>query len=195
MQHQTPPLAGQMDLTRRSVLKLGLAGTVVLGGVGLAGSLAGCGAREQAAAQGFHFLRDADVLLFRALTPVVLGDALPTDAVTREARIAETLRRIDIGGLLAYAPAQTELYKLFDLLHLRVTRWLTTGVAAPWDKASAEDITCFLERWRDSSVSAFNAGYRFLTKLVAASYYGIPETFPQSGYPGPLEWVYKAVNS
>ncbi len=195
MQHPTLPVAGDIDLTRRSFLKLGLAGSVVLGGVSLTATLTGCGAREQAVAQGFGFLRDADVVLFRALTPVVLGEALPADSARREALIAETLKRVDIAGLLVYAPAQAELYKLFDLLHLRVTRWLTTGVSAPWDKASAEDITCFLERWRDSSISAFNAGYRFLTKLVATSYFGIPETFPLSGYPGPLEWVYKAVNT
>ncbi len=195
MQVSSAPSCGDVDLTRRSVLKLGVAGSVALSTVSLTATLAGCGAREQAAAQGFGFLRDADVVLFRALTPVVLGDALSADAVTRDARVTETLKRLDIGGMLVYAPAQAELYKLFDLLHLRLTRWLTTGVSAPWDKASPEDINRFLERWRDSSIGAFNAGYRFLTKLVAASYYGIPETFPQSGYPGPLEWVHKAVNS
>lgn len=187
-------LQSEMALTRRSVLKLGLAGSALLGGAGLAGTLAGCGAREQAIAQGYLFLRDADIELFRALTPVVLGEALP-QGERREPLIAETLKRIDGGGALVYAPAQKELYKLFDLLHMRVTRWLTTGVAAPWREASAEDIQKFLERWRDSSVTAFNGGYRFLTKLVAASYYGIPETFVLSGYPGPLDWVYRAVNS
>ncbi len=188
-------LEADLTLTRRSVLKLGVAGSAVLGGVGLTATLVGCGAREQAAAQGYGFLRDADLVLFRALTPVVLADALPAEGEQREALITETLKRIDIGGVLVYAPAQKELYKLFDLLHMRFTRWLTTGISAPWNQATPAEINRFLERWRDSSVTAFNGGYRFLTKLVAASYYGIPETFPLSGYPGPLDWVYKAVNS
>lgn len=188
-------LQSDLELTRRSVLKLGLAGSVVLGGVGIAGTLAGCGAREQAVAQGYGFLRDADLVLFRALTPVVLGDALPAEGAKREALLGETLKRIDIGGALVYAPAQKELYKLFDLLHMRLTRWLTTGISAPWSEATPEEIHRFLERWRDSSITAFNGGYRFLSKMVAASFYGIPETFPLSGYPGPLDWVYKAVNS
>lgn len=185
----------ELVLSRRSLLKLGVAGSVVLGTTSLVGGLAGCGKREQAIAQGFTFLRDADVVLFRALTPVVLGSALPTDAAAAAARTAEVLKRIDIAGLLLGPPSQIEVYKLFDLLHMRVTRWLTTGVGAPWNEASAEDITNFLERWRGSSISLFNAGYRLLTKLVAASYYGIPETFEMAGYPGPLDYVYKAVNS
>lgn len=183
------------DLTRRSFLKLGVAGGVALGTTSLVAGLAGCGKREEAIAQGFAFLRDADVALFRALTPVVLGDALPTDATRRESLTAEILRRIDGACFLLEPNAQGEVLKLFDLLHMRVTRWLTTGVSAPWAEASADDITRFLERWRDSSIGAFNAGYRLLTKLVAASYYAIPATWTLSGYPGPLEAVYKLVNA
>lgn len=183
------------DLTRRSVLKLGVAGGVALGTTSLVAGLAGCGRREQAIAQGFAFLRDADVVLFRALTPVVLGDALPADAAVRELLVAETLKRIDDACFLLEPNAQAEVIKLFDLLHMRVTRWLTTGVGAPWAEAEAADIEHFLERWRGSSIGAFNAGYRLLTKLVAASYYAIPSSRTLSGYPGPLEAVYQLVNA
>jgi hypothetical protein len=183
------------DLTRRSLLKLGVAGGVALGTTSLMAGLAGCGKREQAIAQGFAFLRDADVVLFRALTPIVLGDALPAEAALREPRIAETLKRLDGACFLLEPNAQGEVLKLFDLLHMRVTRWLTTGVSAPWAEAEAADIEHFLERWRDSSIGPFNAGYRLLTKLVAASYYAIPETWPLSGYPGPLAAVYMLVNA
>jgi hypothetical protein len=185
----------QFDLTRRSLLKLGVAGGVVLGTTSLVAGLAGCGKREQAIAQGFAFLRDADVVMFRALTPVVLGDALPAEPALRESRIVETLKRLDGACFLLEPHAQGEILKLFDLLHLRVTRWLTTGVSAPWAEAETADIVSFLERWRDSSVGTFNAGYRLLTKLVAASYYAIPETWPLSGYPGPLAAVHMLVNA
>jgi hypothetical protein len=183
-----------LDLSRRSFLKLGLAGSVALGTTSLVAGLAGCGKREQAIAQGFAFLRDADVALFRALTPVILGDALP-EGERREPLVAETLTRLDGACFLLEPNGQAGLVKLFDLLHLRVTRWLTTGVSAPWAEAEAAEIEQFLERWRGSSIEAFNGGYRFLTKLVTASYYAIPETWPLSGYPGPLEAVYKLVNA
>ncbi len=183
------------DLTRRSFLKLSVAGGVALGTTSLVAGLAGCGKREQAIAQGFAFLRDDDLVLFRALTPVVLGDALPADAIRREALTAEILKRVDGACFMLEPSAQAEVIKLFDLLHMRVTRWLTTGVGAPWAEADAADIERFLERWRGSSIGAFNAGYRLLTKLVSASFYGIPETWALAGYPGPLEAVYKLVNA
>jgi hypothetical protein len=189
------PTTDDLELSRRSFLKLGLAGSVALGTTSLVAGLAGCGRREQAVAQGFRFLRDADVELFRALTPVVLGDALPQDAVIHDPLVAETLMRLDGACFLLEPHAQAELVKLFDLLHLRITRWLTTGVSSPWSVAEAADVECFLERWRDSSIGVFNAGFRILTKLVAASYYAIPATWSLSGYPGPLAAVYNLVNA
>lgn len=195
---QTHPNPGELvtslDLSRRSFLKLGVAGSVVLGGTSLVAGLAGCGKREEAIAQGFAFLRDADVEMFRALAPVILGDALPAGE-RREPLIAETLRLLDGACFVLEPNGQAGLIKLFDLLHMRVTRWLTTGVSAPWAEAEAADIEQFLERWRGSSIEAFNGGYRFLTKLVAASFYAIPETWPLAGYPGPLKAVYQLVNA
>jgi hypothetical protein len=197
MQAQPGPAAlnSEPGLSRRSFLKLGVAGGVALGTTSLVANLAGCGRREQAVAQGFRFLRDADVELFRALAPVALGDALPGDAAVRDPLLAETLARLDGACFLLQPSAQAELVKLFDLLHLRITRWLTTGVGARWAEAEAADIECFLNRWRDSSIGIFNAGYRILTKLVVASFYAIPATWPLSGYPGPLAAVYNLVNS
>lgn len=189
-----PGAAPGAALSRRSFLKLGVAGSLALGSVGLAAGLAGCGRREQAAAQGLRFLRDADVALFRALVPVILGDALPADPAAREARIAETLRGVDAAGDALDPPARRELHKLFDLLHLRVTRWLTTGVAESWERAAPEAVARFLARWRDSSIGAFNLGFRVLLKLVVASFYAIPAAWPLAGYPGPLGWVHRAVN-
>lgn len=197
MQNTTAPdgACADFDLTRRSFLKLGVAGGVALGTTSLVAGLAGCGRREQAIAEGFLFLRDADVTLFRALTPVVLGEALPVEVAAREPLVADVLKRIDGACFLLEPNAQGEVIKLFDLLHLRPTRWLTTGVGAPWAQADAGEIARFLERWRGSSIGAFNAGYRLLTKLVSASYYAIPSTWKLSGYPGPLEAVYKLVNA
>lgn len=179
-----------LSLDRRNFLKLGLAGSAALTTVSLTATLTGCGAREQALAQGYRFLRDADLTLFRALTPVVL-EGITVDAAT----MTECLKRLDDMGALAGTPAQAEIYKLFDLLHLGFTRWLTTGVRASWIEASPEEIKRFLERWRTSSVGAFNAGYRLLVKMVAVPYYTQPIGSKQAGYPGPLDWVYKAVNA
>jgi hypothetical protein len=184
-----------LDRGRRSFLKLGVAGTLALGTVGLGAGLAGCHRREEAVAQGYLFLRDADLALFRALIPVVTQGTLPVEAAAREARSVEILRRVDAGCWHLNAPAQGEVKKLFDVLNMGITRRLAAGVSTSWDKASADEVAAFLERWRGSSIGLFNAGYRALVKLIAVSNYGIPEVWPSTGYPGPLAWMYKAINS
>ena len=183
------------DEARRSFLELGLAGTVALSTVSLSAGLVGCHRVEEATAAGFDALRDADLVLMRALMPVILAGALPNEAALREAQIAEVLMRLDYGLQRVGTPTIKELRKLFDLLNFPITRRLAAGLPVKWQAASAEQIEAFLQRWRNSSVGAFNAGYRALTKLITVTYYQIPATWPQSGYPGPLAWVYKSVNS
>lgn len=183
------------SVDRRNFLKLGLTGTVVLGTAGVAGSLAGCGAREEAAASGLRILRDADVAFFRALIPVMLDGTLPEGETARGAAVTEVLRRIDDTLARLGAPAQAQLRQLFDLLHLRPTRWLTTGVGAPWAQASAAEISGFLERWRNSSVGLLNTGYNVLNKLCCISWFSQREAWTAAGYPGPLAWAYQTLNS
>lgn len=187
--------AEDLHLSRRSLLKLGLAGSVVLGAAGLGAGLSGCHRREESAAQGHAFLHDADLHLFRALIPAVTAGTLPSEAAAREARMLEILRRIDGGCMLLGAPAQKELRKLFDLLNFGVTRRLAAGVSTPWSEVGVADADAFLNRWHDSRIGLFNAGYRVLVKLVAVSNYGIPAVWASAGYPGPLDYMYKAVNS
>ncbi len=182
-------------VSRRSFLKLGLAGTATLGLAGLGGSLAGCGKREEAAAAGLHYLRDADVALFRALAPVALKGSLSAETTKREVQLATIVRGIDEAGRRLGPPAQRELHKLLDLLHLRPTRWLTTGVGAPWPQASETEIAAFLARWESSSVGLFNAGYAVLMKLCCAGFFGQPDGWAVAGYPGPLAWAYQSLNS
>lgn len=186
-----PDMATTLD--RRGFLKLGVAGSVVLGVAGFGGSLAGCGQRERSAAAGLHYLRDADVSLLRAVAPVMLKGLL-AEGMEREKQLAEVLRRIDDAGRCAGPPAQRELTQLFDLLHLRPTRWLTTGIGAPWAQADAAEIEQFLRRWRRSSVGLFNAGYNALNKLCCVGYFGQPAGWTQTGYPGPPAWAYQSLN-
>lgn len=187
--------ADALLLSRRSLLRLGVIGTVALTSTSLVASLSGCSSRKEASAKGFSFLRDADTRLFKALIPVVLGDVIKTGDSHYQALEIHVLKNVD--GALANlgAPAQGELLKLFDLLHMRATRWLTTGVWADWHQASADDMQSFLKRWQNSSVGPFNAGYRVMTKLVAVSYYSLNESWRFSGYPGPMPALYQAANA
>lgn len=179
----------EADLSRRDFLKMGLAGSAALTVAGVGATLAGCGRNEDAAAQGFRFLRDADLKLLRALVPVAL-EGRPDAAVALDG-----LPLLDGLLLRAGTPAQAEVRKLFDLLHLTPTRWLTTGIRKPWDEASPGEVRAFLERWRTSSIAPFNAGYRALVKLATVPYYAQPAGYRSAGYPGPLASMHSVVNA
>lgn len=177
-------------LNRRAFLKVGIAGAATLAVAGVGATLTGCTRREHAAAQGYRFLRDADVALLRALMPAVL-EGLPLDAQLADG----ALRGIDEQVARTEAAPRAQLAQLLDLLHFAPTRWLTTGVGSRWDRASPNEVRDFLERWRTSRVGMFNAGYNVLVRLVGLGYFGQPAGAAAAGYPGPLARVYQAVNA
>lgn len=185
---------GLKDPSRRRFLRVGLAGTAVLSTVGITAGVVGFKrVSSQDAATGYYFLRPSDVALFTALVPAVLGHALPQDD-SKTAVIEEVVKRIDDTCMRLGSPNQKELTQLFDLLSFAPSRRLAAGLKTPWESASVEEATAFLERWRNSSVSLFNAAYRVLIKLPANAYYAMPESFAASGYPGPLAHMYNAIN-
>lgn len=183
-----------LPLSRRSFLRLGVLGTTAVATTGVIGSLSGCSS-PSGSAPGFSFLRSGDLQLFTALIPVVLGDMVHSDSHNYQALAVNILKGVDGACANLGVKAQTEIHKLLDLLDGRITRWLTTGIYGDWNKVSPADMNHFLLRWRDSSISPFNAGYRVLSKLVAVSYFALPESRQQAGYPGPLAMMYQVVNS
>lgn len=184
----------KVAISRRSFLRFSALGTTAVATTGVVGSLSGC-SNPPNAAKGFSFLRDGDLQLFTALIPVVVGDVLQTESHNYQALVVNILRRVDGACAALGNHAQGEIHKLLDLLDGRITRWLTTGVSAKWPETKHEDVSHFLIRWRDSSISPFNAGYRVLSKLVAVSYYSLPESKIYSGYPGPMASMYQVVNA
>jgi hypothetical protein len=183
-----------LALSRRSFLRLGVVGTTAVAATGVVGSLAGCSS-PSTPASGFSFLRGGDLSLFTALIPVVLGDMVHHDDHNYQALVVNILKNVDGACANLGVKAQGEILKLLDLLDGRITRWLTTGIYGDWAKVSPADMNHFLMRWHDSSMSPFNAGYRVLSKLVAVSYFNLPESRQYAGYPGPLAMMYQAVNS
>lgn len=186
------PAAGPAVIGRRDFLKLSAGSAALLSAGALTAGLAGC-ARSEPPAPGYRTLRPGDVALFAALAPVMLGPAWP--AQDRERHRATLLQAID-GSCTLLAPAgQKMLRQLFDLLDGGLTRRLATGVSKPWAAASEAEIAHFLERWRDSSLGLFNAGYRGLNKLITGNWYALPTGLASTGYPGPWAPMYAAVNS
>lgn len=179
----------QMD--RRGFLRVGLLGTAALSTISLGAGLSGCAtapAGPVTTANGtthYHFLTADDLVLLRALVPVIVEPALPKDPQARHAAVESTIARMD-EGIYYFGPAnQRQLRQLFDLLNLGITRVTLARVWSSWDNASPETVNAFLNRWRDSSMGLFNKAYIGLTKLTNVAFYGYRDNWHLSGYPGP----------
>jgi len=184
----------ELGLSRRDFLKVGAGFSAALACAGALGALSGCGEAAKSPAENFGFLRESDVALFSALVPAVVIDLAQLSAGERDARLGDTLHKLDATCSALSLSNQQELRKLLDLLAIAPLRYLLAGVGA-WNGASVQTLQDFLARWRDSQFATLNAGGNVLVKLISTSYFVLPATWPASGYPGPLAHFYKAVNS
>jgi hypothetical protein len=164
--------------SRRTFLKVGLAGGVILAGARWLD-------RPQAVAAANHRFLDArGASAMAALVPVVLEGSLPKDAGARSRAIEEVVEGFDraVSGLSL--PVQKEVDELFTLLCFAPARLLFTGLWSPLEESSVDDIAAFLRRWRHSRFDIQRAGYQALTQLIQAAWYGNSASWAAIGYPG-----------
>ncbi|GAA3949489.1 hypothetical protein [Allohahella marinimesophila] len=118
---------------------------------------------------------------FRAASLAVLPELEQPDAETMD----NHLRQVDT-AFVAFGPVtQNEFAALLSLLTWAPTRMGVAGVWSDWETASPAEVDGFLSDWRNSSSTLLNAGYNGIVKIISTSYYGQPENFAKSGYPGP----------
>lgn len=173
-------------LSRRDFLRTGTLGGMLLATGSATAMLAGCAKPHPAA--NHAFLREQDIRVLTALIPVVLKGALP-EGEAQAAAVDNTLKSLDrfIGNTSPGAMAP--LYQLFDLLSLAPARVALCRLWPDWPDASEDELEAFLLRWRDSSVGLFRAGYAGLVKIITASWYLLPESWPATGYDAPVRIV------
>ncbi|MDH3200828.1 MAG: twin-arginine translocation signal domain-containing protein [Myxococcales bacterium] len=169
-----------MHTDRRNFMKLSAAGAAALSTMSTGAWLSGCTSSN--AASGMRFLRPEDVELLTALTPsVIAGQIGPgdTDEIDRTVKSFDTLLG-DTSQIVVDLVMQA-----FDVLNFAPTRGLMTGQWSSWSKASVQDADDALGRLRDSNIELLNAIYAALIRLIASSYYLVPEYLASTGYPGP----------
>lgn len=176
-------------LARRDFLKVGAGFSLALT---LAGTV-GCSGGAKAPVAGYAFLQPGDVELFSALAPAVVTELSAFDAAKRKTLIEGVLRNVDGSCAALDQGSRNEVRKLLDLLAIAPLRYALTGVGA-WNEAGIDKMQAFVARWRGSRFATLNAGGNVLVKLTASGFYVLPESWPSTGYPGPLEYVFKAVN-
>ena len=165
--------------TRRQFIKVGLAGAAVLAAVRWLES------PQAAPATDYRFLDASGVAMVAALVPVVLTGSLPEEAEARARAVREVVEAFDRAVAGLSAAVQKEVDQLFSVLRFPPTRLAFTGLWAPVEESSHDEIAEFLTRWRRSRFDIQRAGYQALTQLIQAAWYGNPPSWAAIGYPGP----------
>ncbi|WP_425056802.1 twin-arginine translocation pathway signal protein [Pseudomonas abyssi] len=174
------PDTNSPSLDRRSLLKLGLGATMVLGTASLTASLSGCS--SSAPASHLSVLRDSDLPLLRALYPAVIG---PHPAFAEADAITLATAQLDRSLQAASPFVQDEVLNLLGMLSLPLTRGPLTGIWGNLAEASPKQLETFLLRWRDSRFELLRKGHKAITQLLQLSWYATPQSWAAVGYPGP----------
>lgn len=171
-----------MAISRRTVLRYGLGGALLLGAGGLGLSLQRTQLREPAWPLLALDERSFSILaaISERMTPH--GDGLPS---ARSLHVAES-----IDGLLAAAEpgVADEVKQVLGLIENGVAGLLFDGRPRPFTQLSPEDQDRALAAWRQSSLSIRRTAYKALHGLCMAAYYAKPETYAAVGYPGPPDF-------
>ena len=167
--------------TRRTLLKVGIAGGVVL--VLARWMVTSYSPRESA--EGAESALDSPArTIIAAIVPVLLEGALPDADTSVEAR-AEVVAGVDRAVAGLPPGSRKEVEQLFALLSFAPTRCLIAGVWSSWPDASRESVAAFLASWRDSHFTLLRSGYGALHQIILAAWDGNPRSWPAIGYPGP----------
>jgi len=163
--------------SRRSFLKVGLIGTLMLATAGGIYRLS-----QPTAAPARFTLDDKARSALSAIAPVMIGkvDASPTDRDHAVSLVLDAIAGLPLN-------AQKEIQDLFALLTLGPTRRFLAGVPDDWQDARAEDVTAFLQGWRQSRIGLLQSAYHALHDLILGPWYADASTWESIGYPGPLK--------
>ncbi|WP_281646986.1 twin-arginine translocation signal domain-containing protein [Parendozoicomonas sp. Alg238-R29] len=164
-------------LNRRTFLKTGLVGGAILSTAGAALSLAGSTPAPKAS--GYLFFADTDIPFIRALFRGIIGNAIPSEEI-----LMLGVRDLDKHSAKLSPELQKILRLLFDVATMPLTKGLATGVWKDWDNLTTEEVYAFLNRWQHSRLYLNRMAHASLVQLTSMSWYGMPESFEHSDYPG-----------
>lgn len=172
----------KITLSRRSVLRTGLVGTLMLGGVSALSTLQGCQQTPLLPPpnDNFRVLRPRDRVILGAIAPVVLAGAFPQD---RPPAVQTFLPQIDSFLFSTNTVAHDALHQLFDALDTRPVRWALTGIWSRWEDVTDDQVEALLTRWKSSSIKQLRIGYGQLSQIINLVWYAQPAN-TRDIYPG-----------
>jgi len=170
-----------METTRRSFLKAGALGALVLA--------AGGGIyRAVHTPRLERFVLDGEArAALEAIVPAMLAGALPAQAGERKAAIGAAVDGVHTAISALPLAVQKEVQDLFGLLALAPARRLLTGVSGGWTNADPQQVTAFLQDWRLHRLALLRSAYAALHDLSLGAWYAQPASWDAIGYPGALK--------
>lgn len=186
----TPSLT-DVALSRRGLLKLGVAGSLLLAGGSLVQGCSSAPEREPVTLYRnqspitLKFLRHNDVALLSAVIPAVLAGNIAAAPAEQQRVTTDVLIGLDDFLSATSEFTHQQVHQLFDLLSMKVSRGLLTGIWADWATVDVESVAGFLKRWQHSRFNTFRQGYQLLTQLPTLVYYAQPPHWTPAIYPGP----------
>ncbi len=168
-----------MTISRRRLIKRGLTGGLLLtaGGFGL--SLQSSTLRSPSGP-----LKALDPLEFSVLSAVSDRITPGTEQVPKASALGVPELIDDLLGQM-HPVEVADLKKVLNTLENAAIGLLLDLRPVPFTSASTETQDAALASWRDSGLTLRRTGYKALHKICTSSYWGMPETFALSGYPGP----------
>lgn len=170
-----------MQVSRRSFLKIGVAGACTLAAGGAIYRL------TNPASSPHRFALDGPAqAVLDAVIPAMLGPALPDAAEARAAAVNAASQRVRDAVLALPLTTQKEVQDLFGLLALTPARRFVAGVKGGWREADPAQVSAFLQSWRTHRLATLQTAYLALHDLILGAWYADAAHWAAIGYPGPL---------
>ena len=168
-----------MTVSRRQLIQRGLAGGFLLaaGGVGL--SLQRSVIREPKGPLKALTALEFSVLSFAADQIAPGTETVPKASALGVPELIDEL-------LAKMHPVElADFKKVLNTLENAAVGLLLDARPVPFTAGSPDTQAQALASWRDSGLTLRRTGYKALHKVCTSAYWGMPETFVLSGYPGP----------
>jgi hypothetical protein len=185
--HATRAGRGRSDATfgtRRSILKKGIVGGVILLLGGAVPILLRPTRILRRPNRPLRILTAKEHAIFAAAAARICPRE-PTSTGWPSADSVDCAGKVDLVMAELHPKAAAELRKLLHVFESGMTGLLSIASPTTFTGATDADQDRRLESWRRSRVALFRSGYQAMKRLAFATYYSSPETYAHVGYPGP----------
>jgi hypothetical protein len=173
------------SLDRRSLLKKGLVGGVLLAVAGPVALLSRSTSQARHPSHPLRALTPAEYAIFAAVAARLSPGDDDKAATWPSAESLDVAGKLDALLARLHPAAIKDFRQLLHVFENALTGLASAGVPRTFTRSSPSEQDARLEAWRHSRVALFRSGYQAMKRLGHAIYFSSPETYAHFGYPGP----------